>query len=256
MARKRLTKNQRIIQQQKRRIQSAIRRLQKQGYEVDFKMADVEGRITKKTIEKFRSISPSYLRAISSHVSPIPYQSEYKKKRSALDREIEERQKQLNEMRDFISTLSEDSSFYSSSVRTADLMQKELDLLQQRRLEQDTAYAEKFNQRNMVYGELTSRISALSGENFFIEGYLKNMLQSEISEYGEEAVLKSIANIPEEEIEKTDRVLKYATKTEQKSKQLLKLVGIIKGTMLTSEEMRTVTSLMEATNFDEDDVEE
>ena len=78
-----------------------------------------------------------------------------------------------------------------------------------------------------------------------VKDYVSSILQSEIGTFGEDAVLRNIESMPEELVTETERVLRYATKDSYKVTQVLKLLEVITGTMMTSEQAKNLTSLFD-----------
>lgn len=125
------------------------------------------------------------------------------------------------------------------------MRQRDNEILTQ--METDKAFSDGFRYKELAWQGLTEQIEELSYVSPEIKNYVSNILVSEVDTFGLDGVLANIEALPSDLVEKTERVLRYATKGEYKTTQIIKLIEIITGTMVTSEQSATITELLENT---------
>lgn len=200
---------------QRRRIRQAIRRQQSKGYNIT-----IEDVIPKKP-EKLSEGYIKYLQTLSPE------------------------------------NLRERSNLKTGKEKTTEELFEEARRKKDRRylekMEQEESFAEQFSYGQLAMQELTSRIDELAFLSNDIRDYVMYTLDQEINEYGLDAVMQNIEQMPEELITETERVLRYATKDTYKVTQVIKLLEVITGTILTSEQTQNLTSLFDTSvPFDDD----
>ena len=170
---------------------------------------------------------------------------------------IKERPKEFSEgYIDYLKNLSPEklrtkATHWANKEKTAEELFEEARRIEDKRaltkLEQDEEFSEAFSYGSLAWQELTSRIDELSFLSDDIRDYVMFILNEEISSYGLDAVMGNIGAMPEELVTETERVLRYATKDTYKVTQVMKLIEVITGTLMTSEQTKNLTSLFDST---------
>lgn len=115
-----------------------------------------------------------------------------------------------------------------------------------RRREQDRIdreRAEKFQQGQLVYDQVQDLINHYPTVGSYM---LQTALNSEISRYGQDAVVRSIAEAPERAIQLSQEIVYYEDSSEAIHSALLEFINIIRGTIPTAEEARETGDSMDA----------
>ena len=192
---------------QRRRLRQAVKRQQAKGYDISLEeiIPQRPKQFSEGYIQHLKNIDPDFLRKKSIRKT--------EKKKSA--EELFEEARRIQDKRALT------------------------------KLEQDAQFAEAFSYGTIALQELTSRIDELSYLSNDVRDYVAFVLEQEIGTYGQEAVMQNIASMPEELITETERVLRYATKDTYKTTQVIKLLEVITGTLLTSEQTANLTALID-----------
>lgn len=135
---------------------------------------------------------------------------------------------------------------YRQTVKTWEQKRAEMDeeqLNELREMENDEV-RDSFRTDRLAYDELTYRINQFGQLNEQLSDYITMILNDEIKQYGYDATLDAILDMPEDLIIETEHVLKYQDDEGIRTRQIAKMLKVIKGTTLSSEEMRTIEELM------------
>lgn len=101
------------------------------------------------------------------------------------------------------------------------------------------------NEGQITYKKMLESIDAAVGRNSHSAEHLKNVLESEISQYGFEPVMKSIAMQSEDVMELTEVALNYRRDTDRHEQAVIEIVNIITGTIPTAQELQELSELAE-----------
>ena len=135
---------------------------------------------------------------------------------------------------------------YKKEVKTWEQKRAEMDeeQLNELRETENDEVRDSFRTDRLAYDELTYRISQFGHLNDQLADYITMILNEEIKQYGYDATLGSILDMPEDLIIETEHVLKYQDDKGIRTRQIANMLKVIKGTTLSSEEMRTIEELM------------
>lgn len=97
----------------------------------------------------------------------------------------------------------------------------------------------------IVYKKMNENIDAAVGRDSRAANHLKNVLESEISQYGFEPVMKSIAMQSEDIMALAEVALNYRRDTDRHEQAVIEIVNIIRGTIPTAEELQQLSELAE-----------
>lgn len=97
----------------------------------------------------------------------------------------------------------------------------------------------------IVYKKMNESIDTAVGRDSRAANHLKNVLESEISQYGFEPVMKSIAMQSEDVMELTEVALNYRRDTDRHEQAVIEIVNIIRGTIPTAQELQQLSELAE-----------
>lgn len=97
----------------------------------------------------------------------------------------------------------------------------------------------------IVYKKMNESIDTAVGRDSRAANHLKNVLESEIAQYGFEPVMKSIAMQSEDIMELTEVALNYRRDTDRHEQAVIEIVNIIRGTIPTAEELQQLSELAE-----------
>lgn len=151
-------------------------------------------------------------------------------------------------IRESATTVQEMNKFgaYKEDVKTWEQTRAEMDEEQLNALREtdNDEVRDGFRAENLAYDELTYRINELANVVPEVSDYLSMILKEEISTYGYDNTLANILDMPEDLVEETNHVLKYQDDEHIRTKQIAKMMRVIKGVSLTSEEMRTIEDLL------------
>lgn len=101
------------------------------------------------------------------------------------------------------------------------------------------------NEGQITYKKMLESIDSAVGRNSHSAEHLKNVLESEISQYGFEPVMKSIAMQSEDVMELTEVALNYRRDTDRHEQAVIEIVNIITGTIPTAEQLQELSELAE-----------
>lgn len=101
------------------------------------------------------------------------------------------------------------------------------------------------NEGQITYKKMLESIDSAVGRNSHSAEHLKNVLESEISQYGFDPVMKSIAMQSEDVMELTEVALNYRRDTDRHEQAVIEIVNIITGTIPTAEQLQELSELAE-----------
>lgn len=101
------------------------------------------------------------------------------------------------------------------------------------------------NEGQITYKKMLESIDSAVGRNSHAAKHLKNVLESEISQYGFDPVMKSIAMQSEDVMELTEVALNYRRDTDRHEQAVIEIVNIITGTIPTAEQLQELSELAE-----------
>jgi hypothetical protein len=246
MARKRKkTVNQQEYDKQIKRLKSFIKRAEKRGYRFENDIIpDKPQRITKKTINDLKKITPNKLYSKATHESGL----------SGTDARNQERQiaadraKRTKNIKKFYKT--EDGEQWKKDFgKTETSLSAEQERRRRELDEQQKMQAHMYQEGSMVYQQIKDLINKYPTNG---SEYLKKLLKSEISKYGEDAVIMSIAQSPEEFIKKAQEIVYYQSGDASTNHNSLKsFADMITGTIPTEEDMMEMGEVMDCMGYND-----
>lgn len=119
-----------------------------------------------------------------------------------------------------------------------------------RRDEKDRERAKKsqddwLSEGQIVYKKMVENIDAAVGRDSRAANHLKNVLESEIKQYGFKPVMKSIAMQSEDIMALAEVALNYRRDTDRHEQAVIEIVNIIRGTIPTAEELKQLSEMAE-----------
>lgn len=127
---------------------------------------------------------------------------------------------------------------------------RERDKEAKRKLREDEEFARKFSEGKIVYEQIMEMIYNVDVTHESAGQSLRRALQEEFDEYGEDAVLMSMANAPQEFIETCDSALTYNPPDERHTMAIMHLYELIKGTALTIEEAQRMQDTIDSDSYE------
>lgn len=240
MAKKKLSAKQREL----RRVRQLISRAEKRGYRW---VPEFKEELSSLSWQKLRTYTPEKLYQKATALS------ETGKVIAGTERRKEERSQASLKAAETVRT----RKFYETPEGKELQRQQQRETLeyqlfeQERRLRdsRDLALAQEFARGEMLYNQLDTLILSQPGQG---SQYLSNLLKSEVSRYGQNAVNMALANLDYDTIYRAEQVAYYeGTKGEMHS-ALVNLADAIKGTIATLSERKELGDIMDSmTDFSE-----
>lgn len=97
----------------------------------------------------------------------------------------------------------------------------------------------------IIYKRMLEKIDEAVGRNSRSAENIKNILESEISQYGFEPVMKSIGMQSDDVLELTEVALNYRRDTDRHQQAVIEIVNVIRGTIPTAQELQQLSELAE-----------
>lgn len=97
----------------------------------------------------------------------------------------------------------------------------------------------------IIYKRMLEKIDEAVGRNSRSAENIKNVLESEISQYGFEPVMKSIGMQSDDVLELTEVALNYRRDTDRHQQAVIEIVNVIRGTIPTAQELQELSELAE-----------
>lgn len=97
----------------------------------------------------------------------------------------------------------------------------------------------------IVYKRMLEKIDAAVGRESRSAEHLKNVLESEISQYGFDVTMKCIAMTPDDMMELTEVALNYRRDSDRHQQAVIEIVNLIRGTIPTAQELQQLSELAE-----------
>lgn len=107
-----------------------------------------------------------------------------------------------------------------------------------------TSQTVQFTQGDIVYQNITDLIDQYPTKGSEI---LKKALRSEINQYGYDAVVNALAEMPQDQIELAEKIAFYEDDTEKLHEAIEALFSGIKGTVLSQQELKELGNMMDET---------
>lgn len=141
----------------------------------------------------------------------------------------------------------------SSSTYEQEWKPKVDETFNEERRKQDERDREKAKRSNndwlsegqIVYKRMLEKIDAAVGRNSRSAEHLKNVLESEIQQYGFDATMASIAMQSDDIMELTEVALNYRRDTDRHQQAVIEIVNVIRGTIPTAQELQELSELAE-----------
>lgn len=238
---------------QEKRIKAWKSRAEKRGYSVpETVMPTRPKRFTKASVQRLKELTPAKLYDMSTYTIHGAYGSTTIKGTEArtLERKTSARKAQQTRRKN---KQSEPELKYPTSVYEQEWKPKVDEVWTEERRKQDEKDRERakksqddwLSEGQIVYKKMNESIDSAVGRDSRAANHLKNVLESEISQYGFEPVMKSIAMQSEDIMELTEVALNYRKDTDRHEQAVVEIVNIIRGTIPTAEELQQLSELAE-----------
>ena len=216
------------------RIKRAVKHLESEGYRLKYPLNTIIGetkRPTRKKIVELSRITPERLRAkstaldVSGHIV-------------SGTRAYEERQHAKREQRKWLKTPAGREFQRQQQNEEWHRKRREQDRLDRER-------AKRINEGTIIMDsvyELIQYYDTIGGK------YLQNLLQSEIRQYGEQAVARAMAQLPFNVVEEAQNLIFYFEKMDADAghRAFKNFADAIRGTIMTDGERREMGNVMDA----------
>ena len=214
--------------------------------------------VAKKAQQTRRENIESFTRAFGGNLSYKPYRDSVKSEvKRVLDWEHENLSKKENDALEFEYELrnkpTEPEPYTASSTYEQEWKPKVDEVWTEERRKKDEAdriraqrsNEEWLNEGQITYKKMLESIDAAVGRNSHSAEHLKNVLESEIAQYGFDPVMRSIAMQSDDVMELTEVALNYRRDTDRHEQAVIEIVNIITGTIPTAQELQQLSELSE-----------
>lgn len=237
-------KKQSAKQRELRRVRSLISRAEKRGYRW---LPEFKQELSALSWQKLRTFTPEKLYEKATALS------ETGKIVAGTERRKEERSQASLKAAETVRTRKFYETPEGKELQRQQLRESlEYQLFEQERRLRDSreqALAQEFERGEMLYDQLDSLILSQPGQG---SQYLSNLLKSEVSRYGQNAVNRALANLDYDIIYKAEQVAYYEGSKGEMHSALVNLADAIKGTIATLSERKELGDVMDSmTDFSE-----
>lgn len=238
---------------QVRRIKNFISRATKRGYRFESNIIpETPKRVTKKQVERLKEIKPitlykksTYLTEEGKVVSGV--QGRKEERRIAANKGLETKRKRISKQS--LKKSPSDSKMPSLKNEPGfDEWIRKKDAEDRRRIEEDEEFRQMFSEGNIIYNQIKKLISDVRASHKKAGEHLDAVLEEQISKYGRDAVMMSIASAPLEVMELVEIALNYNPGDNRHDTAIRELYMLLTGTIPTSKEMR---ELQESIDYDQ-----
>jgi hypothetical protein len=205
---------------ERRRIQQQIRRMKKRGYEIQENVLPKKPRrITRASVNRLKNVKPDIIYKKASFKMPNG------QKIKGMERRKEERRA---------------SARKAAQTRQFNRIAAGI---------QAGAPDPKYEEGRLILEGIYNRIDSIDKQHQAAAAHLYNVLDREISQYGEEAVCRNIAEAPQDIKDLSEAALKYNPGDPRHEEAIRNLQNLITGEIPTMEEMLKLQDAIDKDDF-------
>lgn len=242
MAKKRLTKAEIEYNKQVRRIKNFIRKATNRGYRFEGNVIpERPKRVTQASVNKLKKITPQKLYEKATALS-----EKLGKVITGLERRKEERKE----------SAKKSAQTRRENLRRAEQNEKDFEKKKRKELEDSRKRMaqkpdiELFTEARQTMQTIRGLIVDIDRAHREASKRLNRLLDNEIATYGEEAVLRSIANSQGKALQTAEIVVMYGAGDSRHEQAIVTLEEIIRGTILSGKELKEIS---EAIDMEQDE---